>query len=190
MPTSPYRYAEHYTNNNNNNPQISTALQNELKLQQGKPESGTNDPNMYSPLKYNDNVLPYPQLSTQYEELGTSGSSSYKGQFGQSSMTVPNALNAMNHDTKQLKPEDLLPIDDPYNKWNLSNPQTSGSLMGKNFLDTAYNYGIDTISNTHKNPNMQIRSDPIIQKIPGITKWNESSYAPDLLRKQFEIGSN
>ena len=93
-------------------------------------------------------------------------------------------------DVKPLGPQDLLPKSDPMNTWNLSNPQTTGNLQGRNFLETGANFGIDTIgSSLGKNANRQLRSDPIIQKIPDISPWGIGTIDPDTNRRNFEFGS-
>ena len=47
--------------------------------------------------------------------------------------------------------------------------------------------GIDTISNTLKNPSYDLRSDPIIPKV-NVGPWNNSTFDTDLSRVPFEIG--
>ena len=47
--------------------------------------------------------------------------------------------------------------------------------------------GIDTISNTLKNPSYDLRSDPIIPK-RDVGPWNNSTYDADLARVPLEIG--
>jgi hypothetical protein len=48
--------------------------------------------------------------------------------------------------------------------------------------------GIDTISNTLKNPSYDLRSDPVIPK-QDVGPWNNSTYQADLARVPFEIGA-
>ena len=47
---------------------------------------------------------------------------------------------------------------------------------------------IDTQGNSLRNANLQLRSDPIVQQIPNITPWGNTTIGPDTNRKQFEIG--
>jgi len=47
--------------------------------------------------------------------------------------------------------------------------------------------GIDTISNTLKNPSYDLRSDPIIPKV-NVGPWNNSTFEQDLARIPFELG--
>ena len=168
-------------------PQVDASLQAADKLQQAqqlqipppegpKPFNATY--NKLAPIKYNDNVLPYPQMSSTYESLDDSARKPVN----------PNQ-DIYNRPSDIINPLELLPRDDPYNNFNLSNPTVNGKLEDKNFLETAYNYGIDTVSNSLRYANHQLRSDPIISYQSGITPWNGSTIGPDLNRKQFEIGS-
>jgi hypothetical protein len=47
--------------------------------------------------------------------------------------------------------------------------------------------GLDTIGQTLKNPNLQLRSDPIIVK-QNVGPWNNSTYEADLGRVPLELG--
>jgi len=83
-------------------------------------------------------------------------------------------------------PQDLLPIDKnsqwaSLNPVNNSNPQIPDLLQAGNLI------GLDTIGQTLKNANLQLRSDPIIPK-KDIGPWNQSTYEPDLGRVPLELG--
>lgn len=162
------------------NPQVDNTVQQDQKNAQSNFVMPYDDPNnKLAPIKVNDNVLPYPQMSTNYESLDDA-----------MRRPVNPDMDIYNQPQNPIKAEDLLPLNDPRNSWNLSNPQVNGSLKDKNLLETGYLIGIDTVSNTLKNANLQIRSDPLIAQIPGITPWSNSTYGPDVNRKQFEIGGN
>jgi hypothetical protein len=47
--------------------------------------------------------------------------------------------------------------------------------------------GLDTIGQTLKNANLQLRSDPVIVK-QNVGPWNNSTYEPDLGRVPLELG--
>ena len=57
-----------------------------------------------------------------------------------------------------LKPEDLLP-QDKNSVWAQVNPEGTGSLAFKNFLEAGYHIGIDTIGSSKRNANHQLRPD-------------------------------
>jgi hypothetical protein len=86
----------------------------------------------------------------------------------------------------RLTSEDLLPHDAANSKFAQINPAGSGSVSDQNFLTAGYHVGINTVGSSMKNANLQLRSDPVIQK--GSWPIQNSSIDPDLLRRPFEIG--
>ena len=85
-------------------------------------------------------------------------------------------------------PTDLLP-QDANNQWSSLNP-TLNSGSGSQFpdlLQAGYHIGLDTIGQTLRNPNYQLRSDPIIPK-QEIGPWNQSTIEPDYGRVPLEVG--
>ena len=88
---------------------------------------------------------------------------------------------------EQLSPEELLPQDTGANAWSLSQPQGSGSLKDKNFLQAGHNIGINTVGQTLRNANMQLRSDPPNPQV-AVSPWQQSTINPDTNRKPMEIG--
>jgi hypothetical protein len=103
------------------------------------------------------------------------------------SNNIQNSVPSMNNQDI-ASPSDLLPKDDN-SQWASLNPvQTSNSIMTPDLLVAGYNIGIDTIGQSLRNPNYQLRSDPIIQKMD-IGPWNLSTIEPDIGRVPLEIGS-
>lgn len=90
-----------------------------------------------------------------------------------------------------LKPEDLLPKTNEVKEWESQFPVGDGDAKDKNFLVAGYNIGINTVSTSLKNPNLQLRSDPYIPRVD-VGPWNQSSIMSSDLnnRKVFEIGSS
>lgn len=88
---------------------------------------------------------------------------------------------------ENLMPEELLPQDSGANAWSLQNPQGSGSLKDKNFLQAGHNIGINTVGQTLRNANMQLRSDPPNPQV-AVSPWQQSTINPDTNRKPMEIG--
>ena len=84
-------------------------------------------------------------------------------------------------------PADLLPRD-TNNQWGSLNPSGSGDLQGQNLLSATFLTGIDTIGNTMKNANLQLRSEPPNPQL-NVGPWNQSTFAPDLMRTPLELGS-
>ena len=85
-------------------------------------------------------------------------------------------------------PADLLPRDSN-NQWGSLNPSGSGDLQGQNLLSATFLTGIDTIGNTMKNANLQLRSEPPNPQL-NVGPWNQSTFAPDLMRTPLELGSH
>ena len=83
-------------------------------------------------------------------------------------------------------PSDLLPSD-KNSQWASLNPVNQGNVNTPDLLQAGYHIGLDTIGQTMKNPNLQLRSDPIIPK-KEIGPWNQSTYEPDLMRVPLEVG--
>ena len=86
-------------------------------------------------------------------------------------------------------PSDLLPIDNN-SQWASLNPtQNQSTVMTPDLLIAGYHIGTDTIGQTLRNPNLQLRSDPIIQKTD-VGPWNLSTIEPDFGRVPLEIGDS
>jgi len=90
---------------------------------------------------------------------------------------------------ERISADDLLPKDAANSKWAQVNPAGQGELMNQNFLQPEARFGVDTVGQTLKNPNMQLRSDPPIIKIEGVSPWMNSTIDNDSNRRFFEIGS-
>ena len=83
-------------------------------------------------------------------------------------------------------PSDLLPTD-ANSKWAALNPVNQGGVAMPDLLQAGYHIGLDTIGQTLRNPNYQLRSDPIISK-SDTGPWNQSTIEPDVGRVPLEIG--
>ena len=89
----------------------------------------------------------------------------------------------------QLMPQELLPQDNIANQWSQVNPQGAGTLMDKNLLQAGHHVGINTVGQTLRNANMQLRSDPPNPQVQ-VSPWIQSTINPDTNRKPFEIGGS
>ena len=67
------------------------------------------------------------------------------------------------------------------------NPVSQSNPQMPDMLQAGYHIGLDTIGQTMKNANLQLRSDPVIQK-GEIGPWNQSTIEPDLMRVPLEVG--
>lgn len=85
-------------------------------------------------------------------------------------------------------PSDLLPKD-KNSQWAALNPvgMNQGDVLMPDLLQAGYHIGLDTIGQSLRNANLQLRSDPIIQK-QDIGPWNQSTIEPDFGRVPLEVG--
>ena len=83
-------------------------------------------------------------------------------------------------------PDELLPKDQN-SQWAALNPMGT-AVNTPDLLQAGYHIGLDTIGQTLKNANYQLRSDPIIEK-KDIGPWLQSTIEPDYGRVPLEIGS-
>ena len=94
--------------------------------------------------------------------------------------------NESNFPKEQLNADDLLPKDDS-SLWAQVNPSGEGSLKDRNFLQSGYHIGINTVGQTLRNANQQLRSDPPCPQVK-VSPWLQTTIEPDLGRKPMEIG--
>jgi len=85
-------------------------------------------------------------------------------------------------------PSELLPSD-ANSQWASLNPTSQSNPQMPDLLQAGYHIGLDTIGQTMKNANQQLRSDPVIQK-GEIGPWNQSTIEPDMARVPLEVGSS
>lgn len=84
-------------------------------------------------------------------------------------------------------PSDLLPTD-KNSQWASLNPVDSSNPQMPDMLKAGHHIGLDTVGNTLRNANLQLRSDPVIQKA-NVGPWNQSTMEADLMRVPLEVGS-
>jgi hypothetical protein len=85
-------------------------------------------------------------------------------------------------------PSDLLPSDEN-SQWSALNPTAAkkGDTTLPDLLKAGYHIGLDTIGQTLRNANLQLRSDPVISKAE-VGPWNQSTIESDYARTPLEIG--
>jgi len=86
-----------------------------------------------------------------------------------------------------LKAEHLLPVDNNSQFSNL-NPQGKGALGELSFLQAGHHKGVDTQSNTMRNANLQLRSEPPIP-VTQVGPFHNHTMGPDTTRPILEIGN-
>jgi len=85
----------------------------------------------------------------------------------------------------QLTPAELLPKDGN-SVWAQQNPMGTGSLKGKNFLSAGALIGVNTVGQTLRNANLQLRSEPPNPQVP-VSVFYNSTIQPDTNRRDLEI---
>jgi hypothetical protein len=85
----------------------------------------------------------------------------------------------------QLTPSELLPKD-KNSVWAEQNPMGPGSLKGKNFLSAGALIGVNTVGQSLRNANLQLRSEPPNPQV-AVSIFNQSTIAPDTNRRPLEI---
>jgi len=88
-----------------------------------------------------------------------------------------------------LKAEDLLPKEDSQaiQEFNIAKPAGEGILQGVNMLDSGFHVGVNTVGQSLRNANRQLRSEPPNPQVQ-VSPWQMSSIGPDLMRRPLEDG--
>jgi hypothetical protein len=102
--------------------------------------------------------------------------------------SLENMRNQSCFPKEQLTANDLLPQNNS-STWAQVNPSGEGNLKDKNFLQAGHHIGINTVGQTLRNANLQLRSEPPNPQVI-VSPWNQSTIDPDMNRKSFEIGGS
>ena len=98
---------------------------------------------------------------------------------------------SINEPVKEFRPtttsNQLLPKD-KNSEWNNLNPTGTGELSNINLLKSGWQIGIDTVGQTLRNANLQLRSEPPNPQV-SVGPWNNSTITPDFMRVPLEIGA-
>lgn len=87
-----------------------------------------------------------------------------------------------------VDPQELLPKDGN-SDFSRLNPQGAGDLMNVSLLKAGHHIGINTVGQSLRNANLQLRSEPANPKME-TGPWNTSTINGDPYRRPLEIGSN
>lgn len=117
------------------------------------------------------------------QETGNEVYSSVDGSSSSSNMGLPPSCSP---NSSNQNPGELLPKDNN-SQWAQLNPAGKGDLSNINLLKAGYHIGIDTIGQTLRNANLQIRSEPPNPQV-NVGPWNLSTIEPDFLRPPMELG--
>jgi hypothetical protein len=116
------------------------------------------------------------------QESGNEVYSSVGGSSQPSGMGLPSSCTK----GSSQNPADLLPKD-TNSQWAQLNPAGKGDLANINLLKAGYHIGIDTVGQTLRNANLQIRSEPPNPQV-NVGPWNLSTIEPDFMRPPLQLG--
>lgn len=90
-----------------------------------------------------------------------------------------------------LKPEDLLPQEESkaIQEFNTAQPVGEGILQGVNLLSSGSHIGVNTIGQSLRNSNLQLRSEPPNPQV-NVSPWMNTTIGPDLPRRPLEVGES
>lgn len=120
------------------------------------------------------------------ENFSSSNNAENKMDYFSMDEKFQNERNDSNFPKQQLNAEELLPTDNS-TLWSQVNPASEGSLKDRNFLQSGYHIGINSVGQTLRNANQQLRSEPPNPQVK-VSPWLQSTIEPDVGRKPMEIG--
>jgi len=85
-----------------------------------------------------------------------------------------------------VDPKELLPKDNN-SEFSKLNPSGAGDLMNVSLLKAGHHIGINTVGQSLRNANLQLRSEPANPKLD-VGPWNSSTITGDPFRRPLEIG--
>jgi len=124
-------------------------------------------------------------------EAGSNNLSGNAGPAGISGVQTnggPGAMPSGCARQETINPADLLPKDEN-SKFAQMNPRGEGDLMGVSLLEAGHHIGINTVGQSLRNANLQLRSEPANPQM-NIGPWSNTTIGPDLNRRPLEIGCN
>jgi len=86
-----------------------------------------------------------------------------------------------------VNPKDLLPSDDN-SQWATLNPNNTQDNLSADLLNAGQHIGVDTVGQSLRNANLQLRSDPFISKSE-VGPWNQTTIEADHARVPLELGN-
>jgi hypothetical protein len=89
---------------------------------------------------------------------------------------------------EKLTSQDLLPKDAQNLIWSKINPSSQANIEDQNFLTAGYHIGVNTIGQSLRNANLQLRSE-IPNPQVAVSPWLISTIEPDIRSTTLEIGS-
>jgi hypothetical protein len=128
-----------------------------------------------------------PPAAAAAKSSGADTFADYQGSLSDTMGSVP--MNAIKKPQdcfprEQMNPLDLLP-QDLNSQWAQVNPTGAGDIQGKNFLSAGALIGVNTVGQSLRNANYQLRSEPANPQV-NVSPWMQSTIEPDLNRRPIE----
>ena len=177
---------ERYTNNANNALELNNVANNANKVVNNAPVNSYN--NAGCQANANENAQGYlgcQDNDRKFEAYDPVGAGDYQ-QVGQQNANANNNMPKDCFPKDQLAPSELLPAN-TQSQWSNVNPSGQGNLGDQNFLSAGYHFGTDTVGQSLRNANRQLRSEPANPQVK-VSPWNQTSIEPDINRRPLEIG--
>ena len=78
-----------------------------------------------------------------------------------------------------INPKDLLPKDQAAEDFEKQNPDGEGILKGVNYLDAGFHVGVNTVGQSLRNANLNLRAEPPNPRV-AVSPWLNSTIDADL----------
>tara|TARA_Y100001970_G_C14245005_1_gene867498 strand:+ start:3832 stop:4413 length:582 start_codon:yes stop_codon:yes gene_type:complete len=141
--------------------------------------------NLFSENLSNSNEESQPQQQVGVEPSKGLGQNETFAKVDAPSSGMPGLPQACNVN-QNINPTELLPKDEN-SQWAELNPSGNGEFQGVNLLKSGHHMGIDTVGNSLRNANLQVRSEPANPQL-SVGPWNNTTISPDTMRVPLEIG--
>lgn len=86
-----------------------------------------------------------------------------------------------------LTPKDLLPKNQVAEDFEKQNPDGEGILKGVNYLDATFHVGVNTVGQSLRNANLNLRAEPPNPRV-AVSPWLNTTIDSDLSRRS--LGDN
>lgn len=123
-----------------------------------------------------------PEGNESFKTVETKAAENNAANNGEAGNRLPNEC----YPKDVLTPDDLLP-QDANSTWAQTVPNGQGNLGDQNFLNAGFHVGINTVGQSLRNANLQLRSEPPNPQLK-VSPWLQTTIEPDVNRKAFEIG--
>ena len=167
-------------------------MNNEMPITQNMVRN-SNSPMMNNIENFADVPSPAEQVyvSSGFENTDVSGSEALGSNEQHQSLDIQEDNSQMNEMPSQCYPKDVLSSADllPHDAntdWAQVSPSGQGSLADQNFLTSGFHIGINTVGQTLRNANRQLRSEDPNPQVK-VSPWMQTTIDPDINRRPLEI---